>query len=256
MQRLARDGYTYYPTRDPMDSGGLSGVCSKNATSMPPSLCIRSSQDLFRWTPHCMAVTSSTIFIRHMQIRWVGFMMDQSHSFWAWSERLMTTTTIDTCLVHQTEAQSNHCTVGKSEMCPDLSDLQCSDYHVFNEIMVNVSLWMKMFAQMRTTRILSDTFKYTVAGLSGCRDLLLSKKPCAVAESEVNAGWKLERCENLRDFDHHDKVETWKPGAVVISLFSPIQVVTTVEEQTKEWRGVAFVSNFSWLVLQRHAAAS
>ena len=40
MQRLARDGYTYYSTKDPMDNGGLSGVCSKNATSMPPLLCI------------------------------------------------------------------------------------------------------------------------------------------------------------------------------------------------------------------------
>jgi len=30
MQQLARDGYTfYYPMRDQMDSGGLSGMCSK-----------------------------------------------------------------------------------------------------------------------------------------------------------------------------------------------------------------------------------
>ena len=65
MQWLARDGYTYYPMKDPMDHAGLSGMCSKNATSMPPPLCIRSSQDLFRWTPRCMAVTSSTIFITH-----------------------------------------------------------------------------------------------------------------------------------------------------------------------------------------------
>ena len=194
MQRLARDGYTYYLTKDPMDSGGIYGVCSKNATSMPPPLYIRSSLDLFRWTPHCMAVTSSTIFIRHMQIRQVGFMTDQSHSFWAWSERLMTTTT-DMCLVHQTKAQSYHCVVGKSEMCLAWSDLQCSDYHVFNEIMVNVPLWTKMSTQMRTTQILSNAFKYTMAGLSGCWDLLLSKKPCAVAESKVNAGWKLDTSE-------------------------------------------------------------
>ena len=162
---------------------------------MPPPLCIRSSQDLFRWTPRCMVVTSSTIFIRHMQIRRVGFTTDQSHSFWAWSEQLMTTTTTDTCLVHQIEAQSNHCVVGKSEMCPARSDLQCSDYHVFNKIMVNVPLWTKMFAQMRMTWILSDTFKYTVVGLSSCRDLHLSKKPCVVAESELNARWKLDRSE-------------------------------------------------------------
>ena len=48
------------------------------------------------------------------------------------------------------------------------------------------------------------------AGLSGCRDLLLSKKPCAVAKSEVNAG-KLDRSESknfIRDFDYHDTVET------------------------------------------------
>ena len=142
-----------------------------------------------------MAITSSTIFIRHVQIRWVGFTRDQSHSFWAWLERLMTTITTDTCLVHQTEAHSNHCAVSKSEMCPARSDLQCSDYHVFNKIMVNVLLWMKMFAQMRMIRILSDAFKYTTALLSGCRDLLLSKKPCAVSESEMNAGWKLDRSE-------------------------------------------------------------
>ena len=134
-------------------------------------------------------------FFRHMQIRRVGFTTDQSHSFWAWSEWLMTTTTTNTCLVHQTEAQSNHCAVGKSEMCSAWSDLQCSDYHVFNKIMVNVPLWMKMFAQMCSTRILSDAFKYTAAGLSGCRDLLLSKKSCAFAKSEVNVGWKLDRSE-------------------------------------------------------------
>ena len=196
MQQLARDGYNfYYPMRDQMDSSRLSSVCSKNATSMPPPLCIRLNRDLFRWTLRSMVVTSSTIFIRHMQIRWVGFTTDQSHSFWAWLERLMTTTTTDTCLVHQIEAQSNHRTIGKSEMCPARSDLQCSDYHVFNEIMVNVPLWTKMFAQMRTTRILSDAFKYTAAGIFGYRDLLLSKKPCAVAESEVNAGWKLDMSE-------------------------------------------------------------
>ena len=146
MQLLARDRYTYYPTKDPVDSEGLSHVCGKNATSMPHPLCIRSSQNLFRWTPHCMAITSSTIFIRHMQIWRVGFTTDQSHSFWAWSKRLMTTTTTDTCLVHQTEAQSNHCTAAKSEMCPSQLDLQCSDYNVCNKIMVNVPLWTKMFA--------------------------------------------------------------------------------------------------------------
>jgi hypothetical protein len=47
---------------------------------------------------------------------------------------------------------------------------------------------MKIFAQMRVTTILSDVFKYMVAGLFGCRDLLFSKKPCTVAESEVNVG--------------------------------------------------------------------
>ena len=86
--------------------------------------------------------------------------------------------------------------------------------------------------------------------------LLLSKKRCAVAESEVNAGWKLDKSENLRDFDHHDTVETWKPGAVMIGLFTPIQTAITVEGQIEEWRGVAFLSNFYWLVLKRHAASS
>ena len=100
----------------------------------------------------------------------------------------MATTTIDTCFIHQTEAQSHHCAVAKSEMCPTRLDLQCLIYHVWNEIMVNVSLSTKIFSQMRATRILSDTFKYMVVGLSCCRDLLLSKKPCVVAESEVNVG--------------------------------------------------------------------
>ena len=107
----------------------------------------------------------------------------------------MTTTTTDTCLVHQMEAQSNHSAVAKSEMCLARSDLQCLDYHVCNKIMVNVPLWMKMFAQMLMTRILFGMLKYMVAGLSGCRDLLLSKKPCAVIEGKVNAGWKLDRSE-------------------------------------------------------------
>jgi hypothetical protein len=62
-------------------------------------------------------------------------------------------------------------------------------------VTINVPLWTKMFAQIRTTRILSDMFKYTTARLSRCRDLLLSKKPWSVTESEVNAGWKLDRSE-------------------------------------------------------------
>ena len=187
-----------------------------------------SRRDLFRWTPHGLVVSSSTNFIRYMQTRWVGFTTDtcivEFQHLWllysafrlglllskkpiavaksevtSWVHRskplMITTTTTDMCLVHQTEAQSNHYVVGKSEMCPTQSDLQCSDYHVFNKIMVNVPLWTKMFAQMRTTQILSNMFKYMVVGLSGCWDLLLLKKPCAVAESEVNAGWKLDRSE-------------------------------------------------------------
>ena len=246
MQRLARDGYTYYPMKDQMDSGGLSSMCSKNTTSMPPLLCIRSSQVLFRWTPCCMVVASSIIFTRHMQIRRVGFTTDQSHLFWAWLEWLMTITSTDTCLVHQTKAQRKNCAVDKSEICSAWLDLQCLDYHVFNEIMANAPLWTKMFAQMCTTRILSNAFKYTVVGLSRYQDFLLSKKPCVVAESEVNARWKLDRSENLRDFDHHDTLETWNPGPVVIGLFTLIQAVTIVEGQIEEWRGVALVSNFSF----------
>ena len=184
-----------------------------------------SRRDLFRWTPRGMVIASSTNFVRYMQTRWVGspqMCVVEFQHLWllcfafrpglllskkpyavtesevmSWvqhrSKPLMTTTTtIDTCLVHQTEAQINHCAVGKSEMCPAWLDLQCSDYHVFNEIMVNVPFWTKMIAQMHTTQILSDTFKYMAVGLFGCRDLLLSKKPCAVAESEVNARWKLD----------------------------------------------------------------
>ena len=40
--------------------------------------------------------------------------------------------------------------------------------------------------------------------------------------------------ENLRDFDHHDTVETLKPSAVVIGIFTPIQAVITVEGQIEE----------------------
>jgi hypothetical protein len=89
-------------------------------------------------------------------------------------------------------------------------------------------------------------FSTPMAHLLFIRLGFLSKKPCTVAESKVNVGWKLDRSENLRDFDHHDTVETWKPGAVVIGLFTPIQEVTIVEGQTEEWRGVALVSNFSF----------
>ena len=64
--------------------------------------------------------------------------------------------------------------------------------------------------------------------------LLLSTKPCVVAESEVNVGRKMDMSENLRDFDHHDTIQTGKPGVVVIGLFTPIQAVTTIEGQTKE----------------------
>jgi len=56
------------------------------------------------------------------------------------AELLMTTTTIDTCLVHQTEAQSNHCMVASSEMCLARLDLQCLDYHMCIKIMVNAPL--------------------------------------------------------------------------------------------------------------------
>ena len=107
----------------------------------------------------------------------------------------MTTTTIDTCLVHQTKAQRNHCAVAKSKMYPAQSDLQCSDYHMCIKIIVNVPLWTKMFVEMRMTWILSDAFKYTATRLSGCQDLLISKKPYVVAEIEVNAWWKLDRTE-------------------------------------------------------------
>ena len=55
--------------------------------------------------------------------------------------------------------------------------------------------------------------------------------PCAVANSELNAGGK------------------------PMQLFHSKNTVTTVEGQIEEWRGVAFVSNFSWLVLKRHATA-
>ena len=42
--------------------------------------------------------------------------------------------------LHVAPLVSNHCAVGKSKMYPAWSDLQCSNHHVFNEIMVNVPL--------------------------------------------------------------------------------------------------------------------
>ena len=84
MQQLARDGYNfYYLTRDQMNSHRFSGVCSKNATAMPPPLCIRSRRHLFRWTPSCMVLANSTNFIEDMS--WVHYR----------SKPLMTTTTTD-----------------------------------------------------------------------------------------------------------------------------------------------------------------
>jgi hypothetical protein len=64
-------------------------------------------------------------FLSHMQIRQVGFMTGQSLSFRARSEGLMSTTTIDLCLVHQ--AQSNPGAVAESEMGPVRTDLLSSD---------------------------------------------------------------------------------------------------------------------------------
>ena len=110
----------------------------KNATAMPPLLCVRSRQHLFRWTPRFMVLTNSTNFIEDMS--WVHHR----------SKPLMTTTTTDTFFVHQTEAQRYPCAVGKSEKCPARSDGWCSDHQVCTKIMVNVTLWTKMFAQMRS----------------------------------------------------------------------------------------------------------
>ena len=70
------------------------------------------------------------------------------------------------------------------------------------------------------------------------RGTLLSYRPCMVDEIEVNAAGKLDtRSESRkRAFDHHDTLETWMPGAVVMGLFCtylpPIQVVTIVKAQT------------------------
>ena len=111
-----------------------------------------SRRDLFRWTPLGMVVASSTNFIRYMQTRRVGFTTDtcivEFQHLWllcsafrpglllskkpcvvtesevmSWvqhrSKPLMTTTTTtDTCLVHQTEAHSNSCVVGLRYVWP------------------------------------------------------------------------------------------------------------------------------------------
>jgi hypothetical protein len=88
-----------------MDSGGLSGVCTKKCNSYASSLCIRLSQHLFRWTPRCTVLENSINFIEDMS--WVHHR----------SKPLMTTTTTDTFFVDQTEAQRYPCAVGKSEKC-------------------------------------------------------------------------------------------------------------------------------------------
>jgi hypothetical protein len=138
MQQLARDGYTfYYLTRHQMDSGELFGVCSKKCNNYAsPPLCIRSTWHLFRWTPRCMVLANSTNFIEDMS--WVHHR----------SKPLMTTTTTDTFFVHQTEAQRYPCTVGKSEKCSPWPDGWCSDHQVRTKIIVSITLWSKMFAQM------------------------------------------------------------------------------------------------------------
>ena len=111
----------------------------KNATTVLPPLCIRSRRHLFRWTPRFMVLTNSTNFIEDMS--WVHHR----------SKPLMTTTTTDMFFVHKTEAQRYPCVVGKYEKCPAWSDGRCSDHQVCMKIMVNITLWTKMFAQMRST---------------------------------------------------------------------------------------------------------
>jgi len=68
--------------------------------------------------------------------------------------------------------------------------------------------------------------------------MLLSYRPCTTDESEANVTGKLDiRSESReRAFDHHDMLDTWMPGVVVIGIFyiyfTPIQAVTDVEGQT------------------------
>ena len=68
--------------------------------------------------------------------------------------------------------------------------------------------------------------------------MLLSYRPCTVDESEANAAWKLDTRSESREraFDHHDTLDTWMPGAVVIGIFCTyftlIQAVMTIEGQT------------------------
>ena len=136
-KQLARDGYTfYYPTRDQMDSGRLSSMCSKKMRQLCLLHCALLRRHLFRWTPRCMVLANSTNFIKDMS--WIHHR----------SKPLMTTTTTDMFFVHQTEAQRYPCMVGKSEKCPSWSDGRCSDHQVCMKKMVNVTLWTKMFAQM------------------------------------------------------------------------------------------------------------
>ena len=65
--------------------------------------------------------------------------------------------------------------------------------------------------------------------------MLLSYRPCMAEESEANAAGKLDTRSESRNraFDHHDTLDTWVCGAVVIGLFytyfTPIQAVTAVE---------------------------
>ena len=70
------------------------------------------------------------------------------------------------------------------------------------------------------------------------KGMLLSYRLCTADESEANASRKLDTRSELREraFDHHDTLDTWMPGAVVIGLFctyfTPIQAVTMVVGQT------------------------
>ena len=65
--------------------------------------------------------------------------------------------------------------------------------------------------------------------------MLLSYRPCMADKSEANAAGKLDTRSESREraFDHHDMLDTWMPGVVVIGLFYTylilIQAVIAVE---------------------------
>ena len=201
-----------------MDSGGLSGVCSKNATSMLPLFCLRSNPDLFRWTSRCMAVTSSTIFYQtHANnMSWVHdgseplilSMIRATHDYYHYwymfgSPNRGTKQALCGCQEWDVSIPVRFTMLGLSRVqwdngkCSFVNEDVCTNaYNTYTiwciQIYSGRTFWLLRLAPLKET-------------LRGCQER---------SECRIKAGQEW--------IEHHDTVETWKPGAVVIGLFTPL----------------------------------